>query len=167
MVKDAVSGLAADMVVNPQVNAGQMAMAGGGSDTEDPEPVVPDSAMLTLYIIDATETLATGEQILSVYAYGAFECFGGWPGSNIREWQKVMFFGQQMYAYTIPCLVGDNFNLIINNKAGDLGTEQYDAIALTATSQKSSIDDSKKNSLRSFRYFTLLVSSKVLMQRCR
>ena len=108
----------------------------GGSDTEDPEPVVPDSAMLTLYIIDATETLATGEQILSVYAYGAFECFGGWPGSNIREWQKVMFFGQQMYAYTIPCLVGDNFNLIINNKAGDLGTEQYDAIALTATSQQ-------------------------------
>ena len=47
-----------------------------------------------------------------------------------------MFFGQQMYAYTIPCLVGDNFNLIINNKAGDLGTEQYDAIALTATSQQ-------------------------------
>lgn len=31
MVKDAVSGLAADMVVNPQVNAGQMAMAGGGT----------------------------------------------------------------------------------------------------------------------------------------
>lgn len=31
MVKDAVSGLAADMVVNPQVNASQMAMAGGGS----------------------------------------------------------------------------------------------------------------------------------------
>lgn len=27
---NAVSGLAADMVVNPQVNAGQMAMAGGG-----------------------------------------------------------------------------------------------------------------------------------------
>ena len=32
-VKDAVSGLATDMVVNPQVNAGQMAMAGGGSVT--------------------------------------------------------------------------------------------------------------------------------------
>ena len=31
MVTDAVSGLAADMVINPQVNAGQMAMAGGGS----------------------------------------------------------------------------------------------------------------------------------------
>ncbi len=31
MVKDAVGGLAADMVVNPQMNAGQMAMAGGGS----------------------------------------------------------------------------------------------------------------------------------------
>ena len=97
---------------------------------------MPDSAVLTLYVIDATETLATGEQILSVYAWGAFECFGGWPGSNIREWQKVMFFGQQMYAYTIHCLVGDNFNLIINNKAGDLGTEQYDAIAVTATSQQ-------------------------------
>ena len=31
MVTDAVSGLAADMVINPQVNAGQMAFAGGGS----------------------------------------------------------------------------------------------------------------------------------------
>ncbi len=31
MVTDAVSGLAADMVINPQVNAGQMALAGGGS----------------------------------------------------------------------------------------------------------------------------------------
>lgn len=31
MVKDAVNGLAADMIVNPQVNAGQMAVAGGGS----------------------------------------------------------------------------------------------------------------------------------------
>lgn len=31
MVKDAVSGLAADMVVNPQVNASQMAMASGSS----------------------------------------------------------------------------------------------------------------------------------------
>ena len=31
MVKDAVSGLAADMVVSPQINAGQMAAAGGGS----------------------------------------------------------------------------------------------------------------------------------------
>ena len=31
MVKDAVSGLAADMVLNHHVNAGQMAMAGGGS----------------------------------------------------------------------------------------------------------------------------------------
>ncbi len=31
MVKDAVCGLAADMVVNPQVNAGQIAMTGGGS----------------------------------------------------------------------------------------------------------------------------------------
>ena len=33
MVKDAVSGLAADMVVKPQVNSGQMAMAGGGAVT--------------------------------------------------------------------------------------------------------------------------------------
>ena len=31
MVTDAVSGLAADMVINPQINAGQMALAGGGS----------------------------------------------------------------------------------------------------------------------------------------
>ena len=31
MVTDAVSGLAADMVINPQVNAGQMALAGGSS----------------------------------------------------------------------------------------------------------------------------------------
>lgn len=31
MVTDAVSGLAADMVINPQVNAGQMTFAGGGS----------------------------------------------------------------------------------------------------------------------------------------
>lgn len=31
MVKDSVSGLMADMMVNPQVNAGQMAMAGGGT----------------------------------------------------------------------------------------------------------------------------------------
>lgn len=31
MVTDAVSGLAADMVINPQIGAGQMAMAGGGS----------------------------------------------------------------------------------------------------------------------------------------
>ena len=31
MVTDAVSGLAADMVINPQVNASQMALAGGGS----------------------------------------------------------------------------------------------------------------------------------------
>ena len=31
MVKDALSGLAADMVVSPQINAGQMAAAGGGS----------------------------------------------------------------------------------------------------------------------------------------
>ena len=30
-VTDAVSGLAADMVINPQVNAGQMALASGGS----------------------------------------------------------------------------------------------------------------------------------------
>ena len=31
MVKDAVSGLAADMVVNPQVRMNQMAVAGGGA----------------------------------------------------------------------------------------------------------------------------------------
>ena len=31
MVKNAVSGLAADMVINPQMNGNQMAIAGGGS----------------------------------------------------------------------------------------------------------------------------------------
>jgi hypothetical protein len=31
MVKDAVNGLASDMIINPQIGSGQMAMAGGGS----------------------------------------------------------------------------------------------------------------------------------------
>jgi hypothetical protein len=31
MVKDAVNGLASDMIINPQISSSQMAMAGGGA----------------------------------------------------------------------------------------------------------------------------------------
>jgi len=115
---------------------------GGNTDPEpgeDPDPVVPatpDSATIQLYVIDATEALTANGETLSVYAWGARECFGGWPGADIRAWQKVSFFNQQMYAFTIDCVVGESFNLIINNKAADLGTTQYDALAVVATGVK-------------------------------
>ena len=66
MVKDAVSGLAADMVVNPQVNAGQMAMAGGGTVTS------ADMSSFVLAIKDAVSSVngGSGDIVIPVYLGG-------------------------------------------------------------------------------------------------
>lgn len=65
-IKDAVSGLAADMVVNPQVNAGQMAMAGGGSVTST------DMSGLVSAIKDAVSSVngGSGDIVIPVYLGG-------------------------------------------------------------------------------------------------
>ena len=66
MVKDAVSGLATDMVVNPQVNAGQMAMAGGGSVTS------ADMSSFVSAIKDAVTSVngGSGDIVIPVYLGG-------------------------------------------------------------------------------------------------
>ena len=66
MVKDAVSGLAADMVVNPQVNAGQMAMAGGGSVSS------ADMGSFVSAIKDAVSSVngRSGDIVIPVYLGG-------------------------------------------------------------------------------------------------
>ena len=66
MVKDAVSGLATDMVVNPQVNAGQMAMAGGGSVSS------ADMGSFVSAIKDAVSSVngGSGDIVIPVYLGG-------------------------------------------------------------------------------------------------
>lgn len=66
MVKDAVSGLATDMVVNPQVNAGQMAMAGGGSVSS------ADMSSFVSAIKDAVSSVngGSGDIVIPVYLGG-------------------------------------------------------------------------------------------------
>lgn len=66
MVKDAVSGLAADMVVNPQVNADQMAMAGGGSVSG------ADMSSFVSAIKDAVSSVGggSGDIVIPVYLGG-------------------------------------------------------------------------------------------------
>ena len=66
MVKDAVSGLATDMVVNLQVNAGQMAMAGGGSVTS------ADMSSFVSAIKDAVTSVngGSGDIVIPVYLGG-------------------------------------------------------------------------------------------------
>ena len=66
MVTDAVSGLAADMVINPQVNAGQMAFAGGGSVSS------ADLSSLVGAIIEAVGGASgnNGDIVIPVYLGG-------------------------------------------------------------------------------------------------
>ena len=63
---DAVSGLAADMVVNPQVNAGQMAMAGGGTVAS------ADMSSFVSAIKDAVSSVGggNGDIVIPVYLGG-------------------------------------------------------------------------------------------------
>ena len=66
MVADAMKGVASDMVVNPQVNAGQMALAGGGSVSAS------DMGSFVTAIKDAVSSVSgtSGDIVIPVYLGG-------------------------------------------------------------------------------------------------
>ena len=66
MVADAMKGVASDMVVNPQVNAGQMALAGGGSVSS------ADMGSFVTAIKDAVSSVSgtSGDIVIPVYLGG-------------------------------------------------------------------------------------------------
>lgn len=106
-----------------------------------------EDAIIDLYFYDATtdefhsqDTLGTEGvaftdtvAALNVYAWGAKEIFGPWPGKIVTDWKYTEILGIRLYHYQIECKVGDEFNIIVNNQNITGAKYQYDAFKAVAT----------------------------------
>ena len=92
----------------------------GGETPEEPEPgPTPEPGEYTIYIQNQT-----GWDDFFMYAWGASEIFGGWPGQQPAGTTEI---NGVTYMYYTVSGAGEEENLIFNNNTGT----QYDAMVVT------------------------------------
>lgn len=115
---------------------------GDWSDREEPvdEPEDPEdpTGHDTIYV-SVKDTITTHlyfaketESMVSVYAWGTSEIYGGWPGANWTTWETATFLGKTFYHYEIKAEYGSSYNLIMNNNGAG---EQYNAFTVNVGAQ--------------------------------
>lgn len=90
-----------------------------GETPEEPEPEPTPTGEYRIYIQNMT-----GWDEFYMYAWGASEIFGGWPGQQPEGTTEI---GGVTYMYYTVSGGGEEENLIFNNNAGT----QYDAMVIT------------------------------------
>lgn len=83
----------------------------GVDEWHDPTSGPKREAVIDLWFYDATDTLAP----LYLYAWGASEIFGAWPGMPFTQMDSIDMIGLPLLHTAINGFVKDQWNLIVNN----------------------------------------------------
>lgn len=82
----------------------------------NPTAAPKEEASLDLYFYNAADTLAP----LYIYAWGASEVFGAWPGTSFAAMDSLAILGLPLLHTTLNGYVNDEWHLIVNNNTYQL-----------------------------------------------